>query len=99
MGWLNAGLVAVVVFNYVVATVLVWNAFRSYPDHSAISIFRWVAIYVVAVIQPVVWSFHHLRVLRAKGLQIDRQLRTVAYAPMVIGGLTLLIALNLIAGR
>jgi hypothetical protein len=99
MGWLKAALVAVVIFNYVVGTVLVWNAFRWYPDHSAISIFRWVAIYVVAVIQPIVWSFHHVRVLRAKGLQIDGQLRTVAFAPMVIGGLTLLIALNLITGR
>ena len=96
---LKAALVGVVVFNYAVGTVLVWNAFQGYPDHSAVSIFRWVAIYVVAVIQPIVWSFHHVRVLRAKGLHIDGQLRTVAFAPMVIGGLTLLIALNLITGR
>jgi len=95
----NAIVASVVMFNYVAGTFLVWNAFRSYPDHSAVSIFRWIAIYVVAVLQPIVWSFYHVRVLRAKGLEIDGQLRTVAFAPMVIGGLTLLIALNLISGR
>lgn len=96
---LNAVLAAVVVFNYAAGTFLVWNAFQVYPDHSAMSVFRWSAIYVVAVIQPIVWSFYHLRVLRSKGLEIDRQLRAIAFAPMIVGGITLLIALNLISGR
>jgi hypothetical protein len=96
---LNALLAAVVVFNYAAGTFLVWNTFQSYPDHSAMSVFRWAALYVVAVIQPVVWSFYHLRVLRSKGFEIDRQLRAIAFTPMVVGGITLLIALNLIGGR
>jgi len=95
----NALLVVVVVFNYAAGTFLVWNAFQSYPDHSAMSMFRWCAIYIVAVIQPIVWSFYHLRVLRSRGIEIDRQLRAIAFTPMVVGGITLLIALNLIGGR
>jgi hypothetical protein len=62
------------------------------------SVFRWCGIYVVAVIQPIIWSFYHLRVLRSKGIEIDRQLRAIAFTPMVVGGITLLIALNLISG-
>lgn len=96
---LNALLAAVVVFNYAAGTFLVWNAFRSYPDHSTMSVFRWVAIYVVAVIHPIVWSFYHVRILRSKGLEMDGQLRRVVFSPMVVGGVTLLIALNLISGR
>ena len=99
MAWLNALLAVVVVFNYAVGTLLVWNGFQAYHDHSPMAVFRWVAIYVVAVIQPIVWSLYHVRILHSKGLEIDRQLRTVAFSPMVVGGVTLLIALNLIAGR
>ena len=95
----NTLLAALVVFNYAAGTLLVWNAFRSYPDHSAVSVFRWVAIYAIAVVHPIVWSFYHVRLLRAKGLDIDAQLRRVVFSPMVVGGLTLLIALNLIGGR
>jgi hypothetical protein len=96
---LNALLAAVVAFNYIAATLLVWNAFRAYPDHSPMSVFRWVAIYLVAVVQPIAWSVYHVRLLRSKGVEIDRQLRTMLFAPMVAGGITLLIALNLISGR
>jgi hypothetical protein len=99
VAWLNALLAAVVIFDYAAGTFLVWNAFQSYPDHSGMAVFRWCAIYAVAVIQPIVWGFYHLRVLRSKGLEIDRQLRTIAFTPMVVGGITLLIALNLISGR
>jgi hypothetical protein len=99
MGWVNAFHAAVVVFTYAAGTFLVWNAFRSYPDHSAMSVCRWAAIYAVAVIQPIVWSFYHARVLRSKGLEMDRQLRRIVFSPMVVGGITLLIALNLISGR
>jgi hypothetical protein len=88
-----------VAFNYAAGTFLVWNAFRSYPDHSAMSLFRWTAIYVVAVIQPILWSIYHLRVLRSRGIAIDRQLRAIVFMPMVVGGITLLIALNLIGAR
>lgn len=95
----NVLLAVVVVFDYAAGTFLVWNAFQSYPDHSAMSVFRWAAIYVTAVIQPIVWSFYNLRVLRSKGIEIDRQLRAIAFTPMVIGGITLLIAVNLITGR
>lgn len=99
MGWLNAFLVALVIFNYAAGTFLVWDAFRSYPDHSPTAVFRWIAIYAVAVVHPVAWSVHHVRLLKAKGLVMDRQLRRVVFSPMVVGGLTLLIALNLIEGR
>ena len=92
-------LAAVVLFNYAAGTFLVWNAFQAYPDHSPMAVFRWTAIYVVAVIQPIVWSVYHLRVLQSKGLAVDRQLRAMAFSPMIVGGITLLIALNLIAGR
>lgn len=92
-------LAIVVAFNYVAGTALVWNSFQAYPDHSPMAVFRWAAIYVVAVVQPVIWSLHHLRVLRSKGLEIDRQLRTIAFSPIIVGGVTLLLAINLIGGR
>ena len=95
----SALLAAVLIFDYAAGTFLVWNAFQAYPDHSGMAVFRWCAIYAVAVIQPIVWGFYHLHVLRSKGLEIDRQLRTIAFTPMVVGGITLLIALNLISGR
>jgi hypothetical protein len=95
---LNA-LLAVVVFDYAAATFLAWKAFQSYPDHSWMSVFRWCAMYVVAVIQPIVWSFYHLRVLRSRGIEIDRRLRAIAFTPMAVGGIGLLIALNLISQR
>lgn len=99
MARLNLLLGVVVVLNYAVGTLLVWDGFRSYPDHSAASVVRWAAIYLMAVVQPIVWGFYHLRILRSKGLQTDRQLRAMAFSPMVVGGVTLLIALNLIARR
>jgi hypothetical protein len=89
----------VVAFNYVIGTMFVYDAYQAYADHSAMSVFRWAALYVVAVIQPVAWGFYHLRVLKRKGLAIDGQIRLIAFSPMVIGGVTLLIALNLIHGR
>jgi hypothetical protein len=88
VAWLNVFLAAVVVFNYAAGTLLVWNGFRSYPDHSAMSVFRWVAIYLIAVIHPIVWSIHHVRVLRSKGLEIDERLRRIVFAPMVVGGIS-----------
>jgi hypothetical protein len=99
MAWLRILLAIVVVFNYTVGTLLVWHGFESYADHSPMAVFRWGAIYVMAVIQPIIWSLYHVRILRSKGLQIDGQLRTMAFSPMVVGGITLLIALNLISGR
>jgi hypothetical protein len=95
----NALLAAVVLFDYVAGSYLVWRAIQSYPDHSGMALFRWCAIYVMAVIQPIVWTFYHLRVLRSKGIELDRQLRTIVFTPMIVGGITLLIAVNLITAR
>ena len=96
MAWLNALLAVVVVFTYVVGTLLVWNGFQAYPDHSPPATFRWIAMYAMAVIMPIGSSLRYFRVLRARGLETDRQLRRLGWAPMVAGGITLLIALNLI---
>lgn len=92
-------LAVVLVFNYTVGTLLVWNSFQAYPDHSSMALVRWAAIYIVAVIQPGLWSVYHLHVLRSRGLEIDRQLRAIAFSPVMVGAVTLLIALNLIEGR
>ena len=86
-------------FNYTIGTALVWRAFQSYPDHSAMAIFRWVAIYAMAVVHPIVTSVYHLRVLRSKGIVIDRQIRAMVFSPLLVGGITLIIALNLIGLR
>lgn len=99
MNWTTAVWGTILVFNYTVGTALVWRAFQAYSDHSAMSIFRWVAIYSMAVIHPIVWSVYHLRVLRAKGIVIDRQIRAMVFSPLLVGGITLIIALNLIGLR
>jgi hypothetical protein len=94
----NALVAAIVIFDYAAGTFLVWRAFEAYPDHSGLAVFRWCAIYVMAVIQPIAWAIYHLRVLRSRGFVIDGQLRAIAVAPMIAGGITLLIAVNLITG-
>lgn len=91
--WLIAALVLV---NYVGVTWLVYLAFREYPDHSTLTVTRWGLLYFVALIQPLIFGLRISRGLRSQGLT-RRMLHFCTFAPGIIGGVTLLIALSLIA--
>jgi hypothetical protein len=90
--WLIAALLAV---NYTGVTALVYLEFRDYPDHSATAIIHWAFLYFVALVQPVIFGLLIARGLRDQGLT-RRKLRFCTFAPGIVGGVTLLIALSLI---
>jgi hypothetical protein len=59
---------------------------------------RWVMFYTVAIVGPTGWSIYFLRKYRSV-FDAHEELRKVAMMPVMVGGITLLIALNLISGR
>jgi hypothetical protein len=89
----------VVVFlavNYAVASGLVYVTFRRYPDHSTAATIQWMLLYLVSVIYPIGWTMQQLKAIRKLGLEDSRVLRRQAWAPVIVGGTTLLIALSLL---
>jgi hypothetical protein len=51
---------------------------------------------VVTVIYPAVWTIRELRLLRKLGLEQSQALRRYAWAPVIVGGTSLLIGLSLL---
>lgn len=92
--WLLAAIIAV---NYVGVTVLVYLEFRAYADHSTRAIAHWAFLYFVALVQPAFFGLTIHRQLKDAGLS-RRRLNFYALAPGIVGGVTLLFALNLIGG-
>jgi hypothetical protein len=82
--------------NYTVASGLVYVTFRRYPDHSATATLQWMLLYVVSVIYPIAWTLQQLRTLRTLGAQDSRALQRQAWAPVIVGATTLLLALSLL---
>ena len=81
--------------NYTVASGLVYVTFRRYPDHSATATLQWMLLYVVSVIYPIAWTLQQLRTLRTLGAD-SRPLQRQAWAPVIVGATTLLLALSLL---
>jgi hypothetical protein len=51
---------------------------------------------VVTVVYPAVWTIQELRLLRKLGLEQSKPLRRYAWAPVIVGGTSLLIGLSLL---
>jgi cytochrome bd-type quinol oxidase subunit 2 len=89
---------ALVLFNSIGATWLAYQTFQAYPDHSPEAVFRWVGFYAIAIVGPMCWSIYYLRKYRSV-FDANQELRRLALMPVMVGCVTLLIALNLISGR
>ena len=92
--WLVALLLAV---NYAAVSVLVYIEYAAYPDHSPSAMAYWLFLYFVAIVQPIIFEVRIARQLRDSGLT-RRQRNFCAFAPGIVGGVTLLFALHLIGG-
>ena len=88
---------SIVAFNYIAGSWLTWQTFATYPNHSLEFVLRWIGIFVIAIVAPSFWSFHYLRKFRDV-FEANAGLRELAMMPVVVGGVTLLVALNLING-
>jgi hypothetical protein len=89
--------VPILAMSYAVASVMVYVTFRRYPDHSATAAIQWALFYLVTVVYPIGWTTLHLRALRKLGAQNSRALQRQAWAPVIVGGTSLLIGLSLIS--
>ena len=81
---------------YAAASGLTYVTFRRYPDHSGAAATEWLLFYVVTVIYPAVWTVQELRLLRKLGLEHSQALRRYAWAPVIVGGTSLLVGLSLL---
>jgi len=88
--------IAFLAVMYVTASALVYATFRRYPDPSGVAATQWLLFYVVTVVYPAVWTFQQLRLLRKLGLEPSRALQRHAWAPVIVGGTSLLIGLSLL---
>ena len=81
---------------YVAASALTYVTFRRYPDPTGVAATQWLLFYVVTVVYPAVWTIQELRLLRKLGLEQSKPLRRYAWAPVIVGGTSLLIGLSLL---
>ena len=87
---------AVLIFNYVGGTYLVYLTLRAYPDHSAHALTTWGMLYLFAVVLPIVGAVRDHRWLNAHGIDMTPRARAIIASPLIAGGLTLLAALDLL---
>ena len=80
---------------YAAAALLTYGAFRRFPDRSTQSVALWLLLYVATIVYPAIWTVQQRRILRRLGLDHHRELRQRAWAPMMVGGTALAIALAL----
>ena len=89
-------MIPLVVVIYVAATALTYVTFRRYPDRTGVAAVQWLLFYVVTVVYPAVWTIQELRLLRKLRLEESQALRRYAWAPVIVGGTSLLIGLSLL---
>ena len=87
---------AVLIFDYIGGTLLVYLALRAYPDHSVHALTTWGMLYLFAVVLPVIGAVRDRRWLRARGIDMTTRVRTIIASPLIAGGMTLLAALDLL---
>jgi len=92
----NKVAIAWLVVICVVASGLTYVTFRRYPDHSGMAAVQWLLFYVVTVVYPLIWTLQNLRLVRKLGLDQSQQLRRYAWAPVIVGGTSLLTGLSLL---
>ena len=81
---------------YVAASALTYVTFRRYPDRTGVAAVQWLLFYVVTVVYPAVWTIQELRLLRTLSIDEVQALRRYAWAPVIVGGTSLLIGLSLL---
>ncbi len=81
---------------YVIASALTFVTFRRYPDRTGVAAVQWLLFYVVTVVYPAIWTIQELRLLRTVSIHEARALRRYAWAPVIVGGTSLLIGLSLL---
>lgn len=91
----NTITIAFLVAIYAMASGLTYVTFRRYPDHSGAAVVQWLLFYVVTVLYPSLWTVQSLRIVRKLGLE-SQQLRRQAWAPVIVGGTSLLTGLSLL---
>jgi len=89
-------MIALLVVIYVAATALTYVTFRRYPDRTGVAAVQWLLFYVVTVVYPAVWTIQEVRLLRKLRLEESQALRRYAWAPVIVGGTSLLIGLSLL---
>ena len=88
--------IAFLVVIYVMASGLTYVTFRRYPDHSSEATMQWLLFYIVTAVYPPIWTFRNLRLVRKLGLDHSQPLRRYAWAPVIVGGTSLLSGLSLL---
>jgi hypothetical protein len=81
---------------YAIPTLIVAAMFARYADYTWSGVLHWGMFYFVGIVQPFVFARRALKQFDAHGIPVDSQLRHVAFYPVIIGGLTLLIGLSLL---
>jgi hypothetical protein len=89
-------MIAFLVVIYVAATALTYVTFTRYPDRTGVAAVQWLLFYVVTVVYPAVWTLQEVRLLRKLRLEESQALRRYAWAPVIVGGTSLLIGLSLL---
>ena len=89
-------MIALLVVIYVAATALTYVTFRRYPNRTGVAAVQWLLFYVVTVVYPAVWTIQEVRLLRKLRLEESQALRRYAWAPVIVGGTSLLIGLSLL---
>ena len=89
-------LVAVVAFGYVMATVAVVVGWSRQTPHTGWLTAQWLMLYLASVVYPAWWSLKLNRALSARDGSDVRALPGLRWAPVIVGGTSLLFALRLI---
>ena len=92
----NKVAIACLVVIYTMASGLTYVTFRRYPDHSGMAAVQWLLFYVVTVVYPLIWTVQNLRLVRKLGLDQSQQLRRHTWAPVIVGGTSLIAGLSLL---
>ena len=88
--------IALLVVIFVMASALTYVTFRRYPDQSGMATVQWLLFYIVTVVYPAIWTAQNLRLVRKLGLDQSHQLRRYAWAPVIVGGTSLITGLSLL---
>ena len=92
----NKFMILLLVIIYAIASALTYVTFRRYPDRTGVAAVQWLLFYVVTVVYPGVWTIQELRLLRTVSIHEAQALRRYAWAPVIVGGTSLLIGLSLL---
>ncbi len=80
---------------YAIPTLIVVLSFARYAEHSWFSVTQWALFYFVSIVQPFYFASKALNQFDAHGIAANSRLRTIAYYPVIVGGLALLTGIGL----